>query len=148
MYKEDRRESYLENDHCRIWVTNGILIMEYKPGLVMNIDNARKMVSDRLKVSNGITRPLLLKARNFISMDRATMKFYKTKEVVQHVTCAAFILDSALGTLAGNIFLALEKPLVPTKIFKDEQKALEWLEKYKYLKKATFMSGLFYYCYK
>ncbi|HRG52001.1 MAG TPA: hypothetical protein PLL00_04130 [Bacteroidia bacterium] len=133
MYKEDRRESYLENDHCRIWVTNGILIMEYKPGLVMNIDNARKMVSDRLKVSNGITRPLLLKARNFISMDRATMKFYKTKEVVQHVTCAAFILDSALGTLAGNIFLALEKPLVPTKIFKDEQKALEWLEKYKYL---------------
>ncbi|HRG37699.1 MAG TPA: hypothetical protein PK289_04140, partial [Bacteroidia bacterium] len=144
MYKEDRRESYLENDHCRIWVTNGILIMEYKPGLVMNIDNARKMVSDRLKVSNGITRPLLLKARNFISMDRATMKFYKTKEVVQHVTCAAFILDSALGTLAGNIFLALEKPLVPTKIFKDEQKALEWLEKYKYLKKATFMSGLFY----
>jgi hypothetical protein len=107
--------------------------MEYKPGLVMNIDNARKMVSDRLKVSNGITRPLLLKARNFISMDRATMKFYKTKEVVQHVTCAAFILDSALGTLAGNIFLALEKPLVPTKIFKDEQKALEWLEKYKYL---------------
>ena len=133
MYKEDRRESYLENDHCRIWVTNGILIMEYKPGLVMNIDNARKMVSDRLKVSNGITRPLLLKARNFISIDRATMKFYKTKEVVQHVTCAAFILDSALGTLAGNIFLALEKPLVPTKIFKDEQKALEWLEKYKYL---------------
>lgn len=136
MYKADTtetRESYLENDHCRIWLSNGILIMEYKPGLVMNIDNAREMVSDRLKVSNGVTRPLLLRARNFISMDRATMKFYKTKEVVQHVTCAAFILDSALGTLAGNIFLTLEKPLVPTKIFKDEQKALEWLEKYKFL---------------
>ena len=136
MYKADTtetRESYLENDHCRIWLSNGILIMEYKPGLVMNIDNAREMVSDRLKVSNGVTRPLLLRARNFISMDRATMKFYKTKEVVQHVTCVAFILDSALGTLAGNIFLTLEKPLVPTKIFKDEQKALEWLEKYKFL---------------
>jgi hypothetical protein len=127
------RESYLENDHCRIWVSNGILIMEYKPGLVMNIDNAKEMVNDRIKVSNGVTRPLLLKAKNFISMDRATMKFYKTKEVVQHVTCAAFILDSAMGKLAGNIFLTLEKPLVPTKIFTDEQKALEWLEKYKFL---------------
>ncbi len=52
-------------------------------------------------------------------MERETKKFNKTKEDVQHVTCAAFILDSALGTLAGNIFLALEKPLVPTKIFKD-----------------------------
>ncbi len=133
MYKVDTRESYLENDHCLIWISNGILFIEYKPRLVINLEIAKQIVSDRLKVSNGITRPAILDARNFVSIDRATMKYYKTKETVQHVTSAAFLTGSALSSLAGNIFLTLEKPLVPTKLFTDEKKALEWLEKYKFL---------------
>lgn len=133
MYKVDMREAYLENDFTRIWISNGILVMEYKPRLVMNIEIAKQIVSDRLKVSNGVSRPILLDARNFVSMDRATMKFYKTKDVVQYVTSAAFLTGNALGSLAGNIFLTLEKPLVPTKLFTDEQKAIAWLEKYKFL---------------
>ncbi|HET8962937.1 MAG TPA: hypothetical protein VFM99_03520, partial [Chitinophagales bacterium] len=106
---------------------------EYKPRLIMNIEIAKQIVNDRLKVSNGVSRPILLDARNFVSMDRATMKFYKTKDVVQYVTSAAFLTGNALGNLAGNIFLTLERPLVPTKLFTDEQKAVAWLEKYKFL---------------
>jgi hypothetical protein len=133
MYKVEMKESYMENDHCRIWLSNGIVFMEYKPRLVMNVEIAKQMVVDRLKVSNGISRPIFLDGRNFVSMDRATMKYYKTKEVVQCVTAAAFLTGNALTSLAGNIFLTLEKPLVPTKLFSDEKKALEWLEKYKFL---------------
>lgn len=133
MYKVEMKESYQENDFCRMWISNGILIVEYKPGLVMNVEVAKQMVSDRLKFSNGISRPVLLDGRNFVSMDRATMKYYKTKEVVQCITAGAFLTGNALTCLAGNIFLTLEKPLVPTKLFSDEKKALEWLEKYKFL---------------
>ncbi len=133
MYKVDMRESYLENDYTRMWLSNGILVVEYKPRLVMNIEISKQIVRDRLKLSNGVARPLLLDGRNFVSMDRAAMKYYKTKEVVQYVTSAAFITGSALSSLAGNIFLTLEKPLVPTKLFNSEEKALEWLEKYKFL---------------
>lgn len=133
MYKVDKRESYLENDFCRMWVSNGIIFIEYKPRLVMNIDIAKQIVKDRLTVSNGVTRPMFLDGRGFVSMDRATMKYYKTKETIQYVSSAAFISGSALSTLAGNIFLSLEKPLIPTKLFTDEDRALEWLEKYKFL---------------
>jgi hypothetical protein len=130
MYKAPVKESYLENDFCKIWLSNGILFVEYKPRLVMNLEAAKQIVADRLKVSNGVSRPLFLDARNFISMDRATMKYYKTKEVVEYITFAAFLTGSPLSSLAGNIFLALEKPLVPTKLFTDEKKALKWLKKY------------------
>jgi hypothetical protein len=132
MPKTEIKESYLENDFCRMWISNGIMFVEYKPRLVMNVEIAKQMVNDRLKVSNGISRPVLLDARNFVSMDRATMKYYKTKEVVQYVTSAAFLTGSALSSLAGTIFLALEKPLVPTKLFTDEHKALNWLKTYKH----------------
>jgi hypothetical protein len=133
MYKVEMKGSYLENDFCRMWISNGILFAEYKPGLVMNVEIAKQMVHDRLKISDGISRPMLLDGRNFVSMDRATMKYYKTKEVIQCVTAAAFLTGNALTSLAGNIFLTLEKPLIPTKLFTDEKKALEWLEKFKFL---------------
>jgi hypothetical protein len=132
MQKAEVKESHLENDFCQIWLSNGILFVEYKPRLVMNLEVAKQIVADRLKVSNGVSHPMFLDGRNFVSIDRATMKYYKTKEVVQYVTSAAFLTGSALSSLASNIFLSLEKPLVPTKLFTDEKKALDWLEKYKY----------------
>jgi hypothetical protein len=112
-------------------MSDGILFVQYKPRLVMNLEAAKQIVMDRLKVSDGISRPMFLDARNFVYMDRATMKYYKTKEVVEYVNSAAFLTGSALSSLAGSIFLALEKPLIPTKLFRDEKKALIWLKKYK-----------------
>jgi hypothetical protein len=131
MHKTETKESYLENEFCRIWMSDGILFVQYKPRLVMNLEAAKQIVMDRLKVSDGISRPMFLDARNFVYMDRATMKYYKTKEVVEYVNSAAFLTGSALSSLAGSIFLALEKPLIPTKLFRDEKKALIWLKKYK-----------------
>jgi hypothetical protein len=133
MYEVAMKESYLENDYCSIWISNGVLFLEYKPNLVMGLEAAKRMVADRIKVSNGISRPSLLDLRNLVSTDRATMKYYKTKEVIQYVTASAFLTGSALGSLAGNIFLTLERPRIPTKLFTDQTKALEWLEKYKFL---------------
>jgi hypothetical protein len=130
MPETETKESYLENDFSRIWLSKGIVFVEYKPRLVMNMEAAKQIVTDRLKISSGVSRPLFLDARNLVSIDRATMKYYKTKEVVQHITSAAFLTESALTTLASNIFLALEKPLVPTRLFTDEKKALRWLGKY------------------
>lgn len=127
------KESSEENDFCWMRVSNGILFVKFKPGLVINVEIAKQMYYDRLKFSNGISRPLLLDGRNFVSMDRATMKYYKTKEVTQCITAAAFLTGNALTSLAGNLFLTLEKPLIPTKLFTDEKKAVEWLEKYKFL---------------
>jgi hypothetical protein len=133
MYKVEMKGSYLENDFCRIWVSDGIMFVEYKPKLVMTVEIAKHMVNERLKVSDGISRPVFLDVRNLVSTDRATMKYYKTKEVIQFVSASALLTGSALTSLAGNIFLTLEKPLIPTKLFTDENKALEWLEKYKFL---------------
>lgn len=128
-----RKEAYLENEYAEYWIENGILFLVYKRRLVMTLDVAKKIVEDRLKVSNGISRPMFLDGRNFLSTNRETMRYYKTKEVVRFVTGSAFLSGNYLGWLAGNIFLALEKPLVPTKLFTDAKKALEWLERYKYL---------------
>lgn len=126
-----KKEAYLENKYAEYWIENEVLFLVYKRRLVMTLDVAKKIVEDRLKVSNGISRPMFLDARNFLSTNRETMRYYKTKEVVQFVTAGAGLLGSYLGWLAGSIFLALEKPLIPSKLFTDEKKALEWLEKYK-----------------
>ena len=133
MYKIKLKESFLENDYVSMWIENGILFVEYKPGFLWTVEMSKKVVEDRLKLSNGITRPVFVDGRNFISTDRATMKYNKTPDVVKCISAAVFYIDDYVHQLAGNIFLALKKPLVPTKLFTDKEKGLEWLEKYKYL---------------
>ncbi len=48
------------------------------------------------------------------------------------VKAMAIIVHNALGRLAINLFIGLEKPTYPMKIFKpgEEDKAVEWLKKY------------------
>ncbi|HET6227768.1 MAG TPA: hypothetical protein VFF27_15905 [Bacteroidia bacterium] len=133
MYKVDVKGSCQENDFCRIWISNGVMFVEYKPGLIMTLETAKFMVNERLRLSDGTSYPVLLDVRNLVSTERAAMKYYKTKEVTRYITSAALLTGNALTSLAGNIFLTLEKPLIPTKLFTDEKKALEWLEKYKFL---------------
>lgn len=41
----------------------------------------------------------------------------------------AYVVNSMATRLAVNLFMTLNKPAVPIKVFNDEQKALEWLKK-------------------
>jgi hypothetical protein len=43
------------------------------------------------------------------------------------VMAGALITGSPLNRALGNIFLTIDKPSVPTKLFTSETKALEWL---------------------
>jgi hypothetical protein len=46
------------------------------------------------------------------------------------VKACALITGSGFNRTLGNIFLTIDKPAVPTKLFTDEGKAREWLQQY------------------
>lgn len=47
------------------------------------------------------------------------------------VIAAAVLIDSPLGSMIGNFFISISRPLRPTKIFTDEVEAKKWLNKLK-----------------
>jgi len=59
-------------------------------------------------------------ARNYFSMNGRETK----------LNSMAIVIKSPLSRVIGNFFLGMNKPAVPTRLFDDENDAIEWLHEY------------------
>lgn len=50
-------------------------------------------------------------------------------EIIEKSNASAILTGSNLTKIMGNIFMKFSRPQYPTKLFTDEEKALEWLKK-------------------
>lgn len=121
------RESYLENDYAEIWIEDGIVFNIYKPNLVLTLDVAKLLVEDRLKVSNGVSRPLFADISELVSVDRNARR-YLSREGGKLVDAGAFLVTSPISKFAGNIFMKIDKPSVPMRLFTSKERAIDWLK--------------------
>ncbi len=55
---------------------------------------------------------------------------YLAQEGTLLVTAGALLTDSTYTKMLGNIFLAINQPEIPAKLFSDKAAALKWLKKY------------------
>lgn len=126
------KTNYIENQYAEYWIKNGIIYGIFKPGLVISIDIAQKMVHDRLKLAENISRPAMIDIRNLVSIDGVSRKYLAGAEGSQFLTAGALVADTnPISTFAANIFITLDRPPIPTKLFNDTDKALKWLQKFK-----------------
>lgn len=75
--------------------------------------------------------PLLIDARGIKSMEREARSFFTTNGRKTNTLAFAIIIDSSVSKAVGNFFLGINKPLIPTKLFLNEESALAWLLKFK-----------------
>ncbi len=126
-------DRYLENEYAEIWFENGIVHIVYKPGCVLNINNIKPIVQDRLKVSAGTKSPILIDLRNVVSSDNATRSYLATEEAERYLNAGAMLITNEIQRLLMNLYLKIDKPNLPARVFTNREKALEWLEQFKYL---------------
>jgi hypothetical protein len=110
---------------------DGIIRSAMLPGAEDNLETAKENVSAGIKVSRGEKRPLLLDISNIKSMDRDARIYYANSEKREGAEKAvALLIKSPLSRMIGNLFLGLNKSTLPTRLFTDENKALEWLKNF------------------
>ncbi len=126
-----RRESYLKNDFMEMWLEDGIIHGVYLPNTVVTLDVAKKCVEDRLKIANGRYYPSLVNLKNVAGEEKAAHDYYSSGEGIRYLIAGAFIVDSYLPALLANIYLKINKPKVPARLFNHEENALKWLEPFK-----------------
>ena len=128
------KESYLESEYVELWIENGIIHGIYNPNLkIMTLEIAKQMVSDRLKLSNGITRPVFVDLSNMASVDKASRKYLAEGDAMKCVSATAILVKNQITKFAASIYIRIDKPAIPTRFFTDKKTALLWLEQYKYL---------------
>lgn len=124
-------ENFIETDHAQYWIEEGIIHVIYKSNLLISLDIAKKMVAERLKLTAGKTMPLYADIRGLISIDTISRKYLAGEEAIKNLSAGAIHINGLISKLAGNIFITVEKPPIPTKLFTDRDKAIGWLEKFK-----------------
>ncbi|MCG8321482.1 MAG: hypothetical protein MI921_18405 [Cytophagales bacterium] len=128
------KQNYLENKYVEIWIEDGIIFEVFKPGTVINLEAGRKVVADRLKVSDHTTMPLFVDMRQLLSINKETRRYMASKEALHYLSAGAFLVKSTINRLAFNAFQVLSNPPIPTKGFTNKEKALNWL---KYIKNVN-----------
>lgn len=105
---------------------NGIVIGVFQSEY-FDLSIAQKVTDYRLAFQKGKKYPLLSNIKKVSGSTKAARDFMASKEGCEGVVVAAMIIDSPIGSMIGNFFISISRPLVPTKIFTDETEAKNWL---------------------
>lgn len=121
----------VENDYVKIWLEDGIIHSSYKPNLVINLEIAKQMVKERLKISDGIARPMFIDISNLVSIDLEAREYLSGGDAVKFVSAGAIYSTSPISKFQGKLFVDVNQPEATAKIFSNKEEAIEWLQQYK-----------------
>lgn len=127
---KESKQSILETKYVKLWIEDGILFCRFTENLNVDLDIVKSSVESRINFSKGISYPLLIDMKGVRSFTKEARE-YAGKEGIKLVKAGALVVDSALTKMLVNLFLLINKPNVPTKLFTDENEAKEWLQHFK-----------------
>jgi hypothetical protein len=123
------RESYIENDYAEFWIEEGVIMEVFKPHMKnITLPIAKEIVRDRLKVSNGITMPLLIDSINTLSVDKDARDYFATEESLQFLSISAIVVHNSISLFVGKLFLAFTTPKFKVELFKNRVVAMNFFK--------------------
>ncbi len=78
-------------------------------------------------IATGRRYRLIIDISRIRSMDRASRVFYAGPKGAEMYVAYAIVIGSPLTRALGNLFLGLNKPLIPTRLFTSRDDARRWL---------------------
>ncbi len=124
--------NYRECAYAETWLEDGITVQKYKKGLRVTLEIAQVLVSERLAVAEGVTRPGLADISGlYWTTDSKAMKFLSSDNATKLVSAGGFFVSNFAQRMAMRFFTSVwkESP-VPVKIFDNREEAIEWLKQF------------------
>lgn len=122
--------NYNENEYAQFWIKDGILYFIYKPNVVIDLTIAHQIVTDRIRMQNEKSYPVLCDIRGVLDSDKAARDYLAQSGSVL-AKAVSIVANQSVSLIMTSFYLKICKPSVPTKIFTDEPSALAFLEVYK-----------------
>ena len=123
------KQTSFESPHVTMWFEGGVLCCSYAVDLHLTLEVAKSVVEARIFLSKGKPYPLLIDMTGLNGTTGAARKYMATMGSTL-VTAGALITSSPVSKAIGNLFLRIDLPPVPTRLFTNEQKARVWLKQY------------------
>jgi hypothetical protein len=128
-YFNKMMRNYHESEFFQFWICNDILFFKYKPGSVINLKVAQRIVADRIQLQNEISYPIFCDTRGIVDSDKAARDYLAQSGSIL-AKAVSLVGHKSVSLIITSFYLKICKPSVPTKLFTDESTALAFLEGY------------------
>jgi hypothetical protein len=128
------RQNYVKSDFTESWLEDGIIVQVLNSKLnEVNLTIAKQFVLDRQLASGGVIRPVLVIVQNVVNINKEANKYYEEEEPYKNISAIAMFIDNYVAKVIGNLVFKFKTQPVPIELFNNKEKAVKWLEKFKYV---------------
>lgn len=108
---------------------DGIFYIQHDKDAFIEMDDALAIVARWKEASAGKTYPHLLDFRGLrISQAPEVREYFATtRDLDDCLVATALLVDEIADSMVAKFFVQFNKPVLPTRVFKDEKAAREWL---------------------
>lgn len=108
-----------------------MIVVRISEGAKQRAADARQNLAACLAEGAGRRRPLIIDIRRSLPLDAETRHLYSGQTLTEGFTALALLVEaSPLGKMMGNVYFRVARPGIPTRLFTDEQAALDWIRAY------------------
>lgn len=123
--------SKIETSTAFYYIEDNVLFMRGKKGADINLHEAIKGVEARKKLQQGEKMLVLIDTSKVFQSSKEARDYGAKKEVTDMSLAMAILAGNSLASIMiGNFFIKFNNPAIPTKLFKSETDALEWLKSF------------------
>lgn len=119
----------LENTEVTIEFEDGIVFGTFKVE-ICDLETVKRIVEYRLNATKRIPYPLIANIVSIKKITKEARDFLASKEGCEGITVFAILINSPIGSMIGNFWMRINKPLINTKIFTNEEDAKTWLKQF------------------
>lgn len=121
----------IKTDLAEVYMKEGVLYTHYTP-IEATLEQTKELIAAIKEEFKAELPVLSLSFIKDVKSSKKEVRSYLASEEVTTLTIAsAIITGGGLSKIVGNLFINFSKLSIPTKLFSDEGKALEWLAQYK-----------------
>lgn len=114
-----------------VWLNDDGIIIALNNFVTHSLENAIENLKTTKDLAGTQARPMLVDITNVRTMSKDAREEYVRPQNKEFITAVALLTNSNVGRMIGNLFMSLNKHIVPVKMFTDADKAREWLLLYK-----------------
>ena len=107
-----------------------IIYVKYNQGLEHTLEEAKEHIETIKKITKEIRSPMLIDIRPLKSISREARDYYAGEETAKIQSVCALLIEGPVSRVIGNVYLGMNKPRIPTRLFTNEEKAIAWLENF------------------
>lgn len=109
---------------------NGIVRKKFFDDLDIELEDSKENLDAVSQLVKGKPYVVLTDGRIHARVSPEARQFSASREASNNRIAEAILVNSVASRLTANFYIRFNKPLTPTRLFNDEQKALAWLHQF------------------